>query len=503
MATQRKRFVLALDQGTTSSRAILFDRSGRPVAIAQEEFEQIYPAPGQVEHDPEEIWGSQLRVVRDVLRNAGTCAEDIAAIGIANQRETTIVWDRKTGSPLANAIVWQSRVTAPICEELKAARHEETIRQKTGLIVDPYFSGTKLKHLLDTVPNLRARAEAGEALFGTVDSFLFWRLTGGARHVTDISNASRTMLFNIHSCEWDEELLRMLGTPRAMLPEVVSSSEIYGETDPSLFGASIPIAGIAGDQQAALFGQLCFQPGMAKATYGTGCFVLLNTGSRAPIQQGGLLTTVGWKIGDELTYCVEGAVFIAGAVVQWMRDGLKAITQSADIEALSNSVRDSNGVYFVPAFVGLGAPYWDPDARGMIIGLTRETTLGHVARAALEAIAFQTRDVLEAMQHDAGVELAELRVDGGASRNNSLMQFQADIMDVRVRRPKVTETTALGAAYLAGLATGFWKSRDELAEQWSLDREFTPNMERRERDARYLRWVNAVERARGWARTGL
>ncbi|MGE5112032.1 MAG: glycerol kinase GlpK [Acidobacteriaceae bacterium] len=503
MAMRTKPFVLALDQGTTSSRAILFDRSGNPVAGAQEEFDQIYPAPGQVEHDPEAIWDSQLRVARDVLRRGGISAEDIAAIGIANQRETTIVWDRNTGKPLANAIVWQSRVTGPICEELKSAGHEETIREKTGLIVDPYFSGTKLKHLLDTVPNLRARADAGEALFGTVDSFLLWRLSGGERHVTDVSNASRTMLFNIHSCEWDEELLRILDIPRAMLPEVVSSSEVYGETDPSLFGAPIPIAGIAGDQQAALFGQLCFQPGMAKATYGTGCFVLLNTGARAPLQKGGLLTTVGWKIGDELTYCVEGAVFIAGAVVQWMRDGLKAINQSADIEVLSNSVRDSNGVYFVPAFVGLGAPYWDPDARGMIIGLTRETTLGHVARAAVEAIAFQTRDVLEAMQHDAGVEVAELRVDGGASRNNSLMQFQSDIMDVRVRRPKVTETTALGAAYLAGLATGFWKSRDELAEQWSLDREFTPKMERRERDARYLRWVTAVERARGWARAGL
>jgi glycerol kinase len=500
MNTQDKRFVLALDQGTTSSRAILFDRAGTPVAIAQKEFEQIYPAPGQVEHDPEAIWNSQLQVTRDVLRISETSAEEVAAIGVTNQRETTIVWDRKTGKALANAIVWQSRVTAPICEELRRGGHEERIRATTGLVIDPYFSGTKLKHLLDTVPGLRVRAEAGEALFGTVDSFLLWRLTGGKRHATDVSNASRTMLFNIHSCEWDEDLLRLLEIPRSMLPEVVGSSEVYGMTEESVLGTEIPIAGMAGDQQAALFGQLCFEPGMAKATYGTGCFVLLNTGSRAPVQEGGLLTTVGWKIGNEVTYCVEGAVFIAGAVVQWMRDGLKAIAQSADIEALSNSVKDSNGVYFVPAFVGLGAPYWDPDARGMIIGLTRESTVAHVARAAIEAIALQTRDVLEAMQRDAGIGLAELRVDGGASRNNSLMQFQADIMDVRVRRPRVTETTALGAAYLAGLATGFWKSREELAEQWSLDREFVPNLEPPERDARYQRWVNAVGRARGWAK---
>jgi glycerol kinase len=498
-----KKYVLALDQGTSSSRAILFNRSGAPVAIAQEEFEQIFPAPGEVEHDPEAIWNSQLWVARKVLRSSETAADQIAAIGVTNQRETTIVWDRKTGKPVANAIVWQSRVTAPICEQLRRAGYEQTIRQKTGLVVDAYFSGTKLKHLLDVVPGLRKRAEAGEVLFGTVDSFLLWRLTGGKRHVTDVSNASRTMLFNIHRCQWDEELLRLLDIPRAMLPEVASSSEVYGETEPSLLGASIPIAGVAGDQQAALFGQLCFQPGMAKATYGTGCFVLLNTGRRAAIQQGGLLATVGWKVEGELTYCVEGAVFIAGAVVQWMRDGLKAIMQSGDIEALSNSVRDSNGVYFVPAFVGLGAPYWDPEARGMIIGLTREATVAHVARAAVEAIAFQTRDVLEAMQRHAGVELAELRVDGGASRNDSLMQFQSDIMGVRVRRPAVTETTGLGAAYLAGLATGFWKSREELAEQSRLYREFTPRMEQGERDRRYLRWISAVERARGWSRADL
>jgi glycerol kinase len=499
MSEQAKKYVLALDQGTTSSRAILSNRDGSIASLAQAEFEQIYPSPGHVEHDPESIWNSQLRVAREAINNAGADPGQIAAIGIANQRETTVVWDRKTGKPVANAIVWQSRVTAPICDQLRRDGHEPAIRQKTGLVIDAYFSATKLKHLLDTIPGLRKRAEAGEVLFGTVDSFLLWRLTGGRRHATDVSNASRTMLFNIHSMEWDADLLRLLDIPRSLLPEVVSSSEVYGETDATLFGKSIPIAGIAGDQQAALFGQLCFVPGMAKATYGTGCFVLLNTGQNAPISEGGLLTTVAWKIGGEVTYCVEGAVFIAGAVVQWMRDGLKAITQSADIEALSNSVPDSNGVYFVPAFVGLGAPYWDPDARGMIIGLTREATLGHVARASLEAIAYQTRDVLDVMQRDAGIQLAELRVDGGASRNDSLMQFQADILGVQTRRPKNTETTAAGAAYLAGLATGFWKSREELAQQWSLDREFTPAMESREKDAKYLRWLNAVDRARGWA----
>jgi len=501
MSEQARKYVLALDQGTTSSRAMLFNRQGEICSTAQEEFAQIYPVPGHVEHDPETIWDSQLRVAQAAIATAKANAGEIAAIGIANQRETTIVWDRKTGKPVANAIVWQSRVTAPICEQLRDAGLGPTIRQKTGLVIDAYFSATKLKHLLDTIPGLRKRTEAGEVLFGTVDSFLLWRLTGGRRHATDVSNASRTMLFNIHSMEWDDELLRLLDIPRAMLPDVVDSSAVYGETEEALFGARIPIAGMAGDQQAALFGQLCFTPGMAKATYGTGCFVLLNTGKHAPISEGGLLTTVAWRIGDEVTYCVEGAVFIAGAVVQWMRDGLKAITQSADIEALSNSVPDSNGVYFVPAFVGLGAPYWDPDARGMIIGLTREAKLGHVARAALEAISYQTRDVLDVMQRDAGVQLAELRVDGGASRNNSLMQFQADVLGVKTCRPRNPETTALGASYLAGLAVGFWKSREELARQWSLDRDFKPLMETRERDAKYLRWVNAVERARGWARS--
>ena len=442
MSEQARKYVLALDQGTTSSRAMLFNREGEICSSAQEEFAQIYPAPGHVEHDPETIWDSQLRVARAAIASAKANPGEIAAIGIANQRETTIVWDRKTGKPVANAIVWQSRVTAPICEQLRDAGHGPTIRQKTGLVIDAYFSATKLKHLLDTIPGLRKRAEAGEVLFGTVDSFLLWRLTGGRRHATDVSNASRTMLFNIHSMEWDDELLQLLDIPRAMLPEVVDSSAVYGETDSALFGTPIPIAGMAGDQQAALFGQLCFTPGMAKATYGTGCFVLLNTGKHAPISEGGLLTTVAWRIGGEVTYCVEGAVFIAGAVVQWMRDGLKAITQSADIEALSNSVPDSNGVLFCSGIRwSRRALARDTDARGMIIGLTREATLGHVARAALEAISYQTRDVLDVMQRDAGVRLAELRVDGGASRNNSLMQFQADILGGRragrvTRRPR-------------------------------------------------------------------
>ena len=501
MEGQQKRYVIALDQGTTSSRAILFDRGGNVVAIEQQEFEQIYPAPGHVEHDPESIWSSQITVARNLLSHAKVSPAEVAAIGIANQRETTVVWDRGTGKPVANAIVWQSRVTAPMCEELRQAGQHEMIRNKTGLVIDAYFSATKLKHILDNTPGLRQRARAGEILFGTIDSFLLWRLTGGKRHATDVTNASRTMLFNIHRLDWDEELLELFDIPRAMLPEVLSSSEVFGEVEPSLLGAPIPIAGIAGDQQAALFGQLCFQKGMAKATYGTGCFVLLNAGTKAPASNTGLLTTIAWRIGKEVVYCLEGSVFVAGAVVQWMRDGLKAITQSADIEALSNSVQDSNGVYFVPAFVGLGAPYWDPDARGMIIGLTRETSLGHVARAALESIAFQTRDVLQLMQRDAGIPLEQLRVDGGASRNNSLMQFQADVLGEKVCRPSVTETTALGAAYLAGLATGFWESREALSKQWSLEREFQPKMSETERNSRYLRWANAVERSRGWARS--
>ena len=492
------KYVLALDQGTTSSRSILFGRDGRSVATAQREFPQIFPGPGLVEHDPEAIWSSQLATAKEAMAKAGATAADVAAIGITNQRETTIVWDRHTGKAVANAIVWQSRVSAPICERLKADGHEQTFRSRTGLVVDAYFSGTKIKHLLDTIPGLRARAEKGDVLFGTVDTFLIWRLTGGRVHVTDPSNASRTLLFDIHKMAWDDELLRILGVPRAMLPEVKSSSEVYGHTEPGLLGAAIPIAGDAGDQQAATFGQACFAPGSAKNTYGTGCFMLLNTGSRPVASQNGLLTTVGWKRNGEVTYCLEGSVFIAGAVVQWLRDGLKVIAASPDVEALARAVPDSDGVYLVPAFVGLGAPYWDPYARGTIVGLTRNTTVSHVARAALDAMAFQTRDVLEAMQRDAGIRLHHLKVDGGAAANNLLLQFQADVLGVPVRRPVVAETTALGAAYLAGLAVGYWKDADDVVHNWVLDREFTPAMPEATRHALYGRWQKAVARSRDW-----
>ena len=496
--TSTKRYVLALDQGTTSSRAMVFGRDGRAVATAQQEFPQIFPGPGHVEHDPEAIWSSQLAVAREALTRAGASASDIAAIGVTNQRETTVLWDRHTAKPVANAIVWQSRVSAPICEALKAAGHEDLFRRKTGLVLDAYFSGTKIKHLLDTVPGLRARAEAGDVLFGTVDTFLVWRLTGGRVHVTDPSNASRTLLFDINTLAWDDELLKIMGVPRRMLPEVRSSSEVYGETDASLLGSPIPIAGIAGDQQAATFGQACFAPGTAKNTYGTGCFMLLNTGNKPVPSKNGLLTTVGWKRGSEVTYCLEGSVFIAGAVVQWMRDGLRAITASAEIEKLAAEVPDSGGVYVVPAFVGLGAPYWDPYARGTIIGLTRDSKIGHIARAAVESMAYQTRDVLDAMQRDAGIKLDNLRVDGGAAANNALLQFQADVLGVPVRRPAVAETTALGAAYLAGLAVGYWQDPDDVTRNWALDREFAPAMDPRDRDARYRRWQRAVERSRDW-----
>jgi len=492
------RFILALDQGTTSSRAIVFRRDGAIVSVAQKEFPQIFPGPGHVEHDPEAIWSSQLAVARDALAKAGIAAADVAAIGVTNQRETTIVWDRATGAPVANAIVWQSRITAPICEALKTQGLEETFRAKTGLVLDPYFSGTKLKYLLDTIPGLRGRAERGEVLFGTVDSFLIWRLTGGRSHVTDVSNASRTLLFNIHSLEWDDELLRILGVPRAMLPEVKGSSERYGDSEPSLLGAAVPIAGAAGDQQAALFGQACFAPGEAKNTYGTGCFMLLNTGSTAVPSKNGLLTTVAWRIGSKTTYCLEGAVFIAGAAVQWVRDGLKAIQSSADVEALTATVDDADGVYLVPAFVGLGAPYWDPYARGLIIGITRNTSIGHIARATVDSMAYQTRDVLELMQSEAGIQLSALKVDGGAAANNALLQFQSDLLGVPVRRPMVAETTALGAAYLAGLAVGYWNGPEDVTRNWALEREFTPVMEADRRESLYKGWKKAVSRSRDW-----
>jgi glycerol kinase len=496
------KYVLALDQGTTSSRAILFGRDGRLVAVAQQEFPQIFPQPGHVEHDPEAIWSTQLAVAKDCLARAGGSAAEVAAIGITNQRETTVLWDRATGKPVANAIVWQSRVSAPICDALRAEGHADLFRSKTGLVVDAYFSGTKVKHLLDTVPGLRARAEAGDVLFGTIDTFLIWRLTGGRQHVTDVSNASRTLMFDIHALDWDDELLRILGVPRRMLPEVRASSEVYGQTEASLLGAAIPIAGDAGDQQAALFGQACFAPGAAKNTYGTGCFMLLNTGTSPVPSQNGLLTTIGWKVGGQVTYCLEGSVFIAGAVVQWLRDGVRAIPASADVEKLAAQVKDSGGVVLVPAFVGLGAPHWDAYARGTIVGLTRDTSIAHIARAAVDSMAYQTRDVLDAMQRDSGVPLAQLKVDGGAAVNNGLMQFQADVLGVPVRRPVVAETTALGAAYLAGLAVGYWTDQQDVARNWALDREFAPAMAEAERERLYARWRKAVARSLAWEEPG-
>jgi glycerol kinase len=492
------KFVLALDQGTTSSRAIVFDRSGKAVSTAQQEFPQIFPGPGHVEHDPEAIWDTQLATAKEAIARAGISALDLAAIGVTNQRETTVLWEKATGRPVANAIVWQSRVTAPICDRLKAAGHEATFRKKTGLVVDAYFSGTKIKHLLDSFDGLRDRAARGEILFGTIDTFLIWRLTGGKVHVTDVSNASRTLLFNIHTLEWDDELLRLLDVPRAMLPEVRGSSEVYGKTDPEVFGAAVPIAGDAGDQQAALFGQACFEPGAAKNTYGTGCFMLLNTGAKPVPSEKGLLTTVAWKIGGETTYALEGSVFVAGAAVQWLRDGLKAITASADVEKLMAEVPDTDGVYLVPAFVGLGAPYWDPRARGAIVGLTRNTQIAHIARAAVDAMAYQTKDVLEAMQAESKLPLTALKVDGGAAANAMLLQFQADLLNVSVRRPVVAETTALGAAYLAGLAVGYWQGLDDVRNNWALDREFSPSMDPAKREKLYAGWKKAVNRSLDW-----
>ncbi len=494
------RLVLALDQGTTSSRAIAFDRTGRPIMSAQREFDQQFPSPGHVTHDPEAIWSSQLDVARQVIGRVGG-PTSIAAIGVTNQRETTIVWDRRTGEPVADAIVWQSRITAPFCERLRAEGHEALFRERTGLPIDPYFSGPKIRHILDAEPGLRARAERGDLAFGTVDSFLIWRMTGGRVHVTDVSNASRTLLFDIRRLAWDDDLLEILGVPAAMLPEVRSSSEVYGETDPQLFGAAIPIAGAAGDQQAATFGQACFAPGDAKNTYGTGAFLLQNTGERPVASAHGLVTTVGWRLAADgpVSYALEGSVFVAGAAVQWLRDGLGAIGSSADIAGLASEVEDSGGVYFVPAFVGLGAPYWDPHARGLLIGLERGTGMAHIARATLEGIAFQVRDVIDAMAADTGAPIERLRVDGGAAANDLLLQFQADLLDVPVVRPVVTETTALGAAYLAGLAVGYWADIAEIAANWAPDRTFEPAMDTARRDSLYRGWQRAVERSRGWA----
>ncbi len=491
-------YILALDQGTTSSRTILFERRGTAAASAQEEFPQLYPSPGHVEHDPEAIWSTQLATARAAIRKAGAEASDLEAIGIANQRETVVLWERDSGRPVANAIVWQSRITAPLCEQLKEQGREDLFRARTGLVLDPYFSGTKIAHLLDE-HDLHARAARGEILAGTIDSFLLWRLTGGEVHATDASNASRTLLFDIHKLDWDDELLEILRVPRAMLPEVRDSSGDFGHTEKSLFGRRIPIAGIAGDQQAATFGQACFEPGTCKNTYGTGCFILMNTGSRAVASDNGLLSTVGWVLDGQPTYCLEGSVFVGGAAVQWLRDGLGLIESSEQIEKLAASEEDSGGVYLVPAFVGLGAPYWDPYARGLLIGLERSTTAGHVARATVESMAYQSLDVVRAMEADAGASMTGLRVDGGAAVNNALMQFQADLLGTGVQRPVVGETTALGAAYLAGLAVGFWADQDDVTRNWALDRQFEPHSTPAERERLAAGWQRAVERSRGWA----
>ncbi|MBK8029812.1 MAG: glycerol kinase GlpK [Chloroflexi bacterium] len=485
-------YILALDQGTTSSRAILFDHDGRIVKTAQREFPQIYPQPGWVEHDPNDIWNSQLEVARQVV--AGLQPGEIAAIGITNQRETTLVWDRTTGEPVYNAIVWQCRRTVPLCETLKAEGFDQVILAKTGLVTDAYFSGTKVAWILDNVPGARARAERGELAFGTVDSYLIWKLTGA--HVTDVSNASRTLLYDIRTGDWSDEILLRLNIPRSLLPTVQPSSTIYGET--TLLGGSIPIAGVAGDQQAATFGQVCTQPGMVKNTYGTGCFMLMNTGAQAIPSRNQLLTTVAWKLGDQPTqYALEGSVFIAGAAVQWLRDGLGLISSASESEALARSIPDTGGVYLVPAFVGLGAPYWDGFARGNISGLTRGSGKAHIVRAALESVAYQTRDVCDAMGADAGIPLTTLRVDGGMVKNDFVMQFQADILGVPVQRPQVTETTALGAAYLAGLAVGFWGSAEEIGRQWAVERTFEPTMSADQRESLYTGWKRAIERAKG------
>lgn len=489
-----EQYILSLDQGTSSSRAMVFDHKGEMRAKAQKEFRQIFPQPGWVEHDPREIWSSQASVIAGAITSIGINGLDIAAIGITNQRETTMVWDRETGEPVYNAIVWQDRRTSAYCDSLKAAGKTEFIRQKTGLIIDAYFSATKVKWILEHVEGAMEKAKAGKLIFGTVDTWLIWKLTRGEVHVTDVTNASRTMLFNIHTLDWDEELLELFGIPRPMLPVVKSSSEVYGHTKTTLFAHKLPIAGIAGDQQAALFGQMCVEPGMVKNTYGTGCFLLMNSGGKPVFSHNNLLATIAWKIGDKVTYALEGSIFVGGAIVQWLRDGLGIIRSSAEIEALAQQVPDAGGVYFVPALTGLAAPYWNQYARGSISGISRGTTAAHIARAALEGIAFQTMDVVNAMVRDAGMELKELRVDGGAAANNLLMQFQADILHTTVIRPKVIETTALGAAYLAGLAVGYWKDIEEIKQQWQEDHRFEPSAEPQEVKRRTAGWEDAVKR---------
>lgn len=486
-----RNYIVAIDQGTSSSRAIVFDKDGISRSVSQKEFTQYFPEPGRVEHDPMEIWGTELSVMAEAMATLGLTGEDIAAIGITNQRETTIVWDAATGRPVYNAIVWQDRRTSGYCDSLKAA-HTDMIRSKTGLIIDAYFSATKIRWILENVPGARARAERGELRFGTVDSWLVWNLTGGQVHITDVTNASRTMLFNINTLQWDDDLLELFDIPKSMMPEVKSSSEVYGMTD--LLGDDVPVAGIAGDQQAALFGQMCTEPGSVKNTYGTGCFLLMNTGEKPIMSKNQLLTTIAWKIGDKVNYALEGSVFVAGSAVQWLRDGLGIIRKSSDIESLAASVPDNGGVYVVPAFTGLGAPYWNQHAQGSIYGLTRGTTAAHIARATLEGIAFQTMDVVSAMEKDAGVTLGELKVDGGASRNNLMMQFQSDILRTKVVRPEVTETTALGAAYLAGLAVGFWKDIDEVKKQWKAERVFEPQAAEDEVSKAKNAWAQAVAR---------
>jgi glycerol kinase len=490
--------ILALDQGTTSSRAILFNHGGHIQAVAQKEFKQIFPQSGWVEHDPQEIWDSQRAVAEEAIKQGGISARDVAAIGITNQRETAVLWDRQTGKPVYNAIVWQDRRTSQFCDQLKREGHLPEIQQKTGLVIDAYFSGSKLRWLLDNVPGARARAEKGELAFGNIDTWLLWQLTQGALHVTDVTNASRTMLFNIHNLAWDDGLLKILQIPREVLPEVRSSSEVYGESTRELFGAPIKVAGIAGDQQAALFGQTCFTRGLAKNTYGTGCFMLMNVGEEAVASKHNLLTTVAWQRERKTEYALEGSVFIGGAVVQWLRDGLGLVKSASDIEALAASVTDSGGVYIVPAFAGLGAPHWDQYARGSISGITRGTSAAHFARAALEGIAFQVADILDVMQKDSGIQIKELRVDGGAAANNLLMQFQADLLRVPVVRPAVTETTALGAAYLAGLAVGYWKGTDDVRANWQVERVFEPKLAQKEAAHRRSRWTEALQRSRDW-----
>ena len=492
------QYIMALDAGTTSNRCILFDQEGRVRAAAQKEFPQIFPRPGWVEHDAREIWATQLGVAVEAMGKIGATAADITAIGITNQRETTVVWDRATGEPVYNAIVWQCRRTSAYCDELKARGYAEAIRRKTGLVVDAYFSGPKIRWILDNVPGARRRAEAGELLFGTVETWLIWLLTGGRVHVTDYSNASRTMLFNINTLDWDEELLDLMDIPRSMLPTPVPSSQVYGETDPGFFGRSIPIAGAAGDQQAALFGQACFTPGQAKNTYGTGCFLLMNTGDKPVFSSSGLVTTVAWGLGSRVSYALEGSIFVAGAAIQWLRDEMRLIDSAADSEYHAGKVSDTAGCYVVPAFTGLGAPYWDQYARGAIVGLTRGVNKNHIIRATLESIAYQVSDVLEAMRADSGIALTSLKVDGGASSNNVLMQLQADILQVTVHRPVCVETTALGAAYLAGLALGYWSSQEEIARNWAVDRTFLPAITTQERDKKLQGWKRAVIRAFDW-----